>query len=90
MRSLLIKYSQRSSRKHGVTSLTRIRYNPASDTLIVRVDEFGNVARYTVVSDDIEIGVNEIGMIVEIRIHGASQHGLARIADILRRRRRRL
>jgi len=70
--------------------LTRIRYNPASDTLIVRVDEFGNVARYTVVNDDIEIGINEIGMIVEIRIHGASRHGLSRIAEILRRRRRRL
>lgn len=56
----------------------------------MRVDEFGNVARYTVVNDDIEIGINEIGMIVEIRIHGASRHGLSRIAEILRRRRRRL
>lgn len=70
--------------------MTRIRYNPASDTLIVRVDEFGNVARYTAVSDDIEIGINEIGMIVEIRIHSASRRGLARVVDMLRRRRRRL
>ncbi len=69
--------------------MTRIRYNPESDTLIVRVDEFSTAVSYTTISDDIEVGVSEVGTIVEIRILGASRRGLSKIVDILRRRRRR-
>ncbi len=69
--------------------MTRIRYNPESDTLIVRVDEFSTAVSYSTVSDDIEVGISEIGTIVEIRILGASRRGLSKIIDTLRRRRRR-
>ncbi len=69
--------------------MTRIRYNPESDTLIVRVDEFSTAVSYTTISDDIEVGISEVGTIVEIRILGASRRGLSKIAEILRRRRRR-
>lgn len=69
--------------------MTRIRYNPESDTLIVRVDEFSIAVSYTTISDDIEVGISEVGTIVEIRILGASRRGLSKIVDILRRRRRR-
>ena len=72
-----------------VQSLARIRYNPESDTLVVRVDEFSSVANYVAITEDIEIGVNEAGAIVEIRVASASRRGLSKIFEILRRRRRR-
>ena len=70
--------------------MARIRYLPEVDTLIISVGDNEFPHSYIPIDDDVEVGVNVDGSIVELRIEGASRKGLFRILEMLRRKRRRL
>ncbi len=68
-----------------VQSLVLIRYIDATDTLVLRIDEFADAVKRIEVDVDVEIGVDENGRVVEVRVFRASRYGLYSIARNLRR-----
>ncbi len=70
--------------------MVSMRYVPESDTLVIRLDELSAPRSYVSMGPDVVVGIDVAGSIVEIRIRSASRNGLQRVAEILRRRRRRI
>ncbi|NPA97600.1 MAG: hypothetical protein GXO32_08375 [Crenarchaeota archaeon] len=69
--------------------MSSIDYRPDIDTLIIKVG-FEAPQTYVPISDDIEVGLDSNGRIVEFRVSAASRKGLKNVIEIVRRRRRRL
>jgi len=69
--------------------MSSIDYRPEIDTLIIRVG-FEIPQTYVHISEDIEVGLDSNGRIVEFRVSAASRKGLKQVLELVRRRRRRL
>ncbi len=69
--------------------MSSIDYRPDIDTLIVRVS-LEAPHTYVAISEDIEVGLDSSGRIVEFRISAASRKGLRQVLELVRRRRRKL
>ncbi len=71
--------------------MSSIRYIPEIDTLVVRVGaEVTSIVTYVPISEDVEIGIDENGRIVEFRVSTASRKGLSAALEALRRWYRRI
>jgi len=71
--------------------MSTIRYIPEIDTLIVRIDAGASmVVSYVSISEDVEVGLDERGRIVEFRVSTASKKGLNSALEALRRWYRRI
>ncbi len=69
--------------------MSSIDYRPEIDTLIIRVGV--EIPRtYVHISEDIEVGLDSSGKIVEFRVSAASRKGLKHVLELVRRRRRRV